>query len=123
FDLSGVSARGTKILAHVDPSKPCPFTHFDMRTSQNEPFLSIELSANEPTPASVWRFPTAESFNQKLPVVKFSDWWKGPATDTRPLVSILFRAALNDPAIQQKWDGKYGNVDWRQAKQEDAEPS
>jgi hypothetical protein len=63
------------------------------------------------------------SFNQKLPVVKFSDWWKGPATDMRPVVSVLFRAALDDPAIQQKWDSQYGNVDWRQAKQEDAKPS
>jgi hypothetical protein len=124
FKLSGVSTKGTEIVAYIDRSKPCPCTRLELGAGEKEPILRFDLAANETTPAFAWRFPTSKSFDQKLSVVKFSDWWKGQAaTDMRPLGSTLYRSAFNDPAIQIKWEDQYGKVEWQRAAAADVKPS
>jgi hypothetical protein len=122
FKLSAVTAKGNEQVAHIDRSKSCPYTRIEVNApGQKEPTLELVIAADEPTPAFAWRFPSVQSYDQKVPAVKFLEWQNRRYIDATS--SMLYRYAFGDSAYRQKWEQTYGKVDWQKAQTDDAKAS
>lgn len=126
YTLTATAADGTVVTSRIDLGKSCPYTRMEFtQKGESRAWISFgRIAANEEIAPAVWSFPSEEVLAKSLPVVKYTDWFKGKEkTDWSPVYSSLVRSAFRVPILREKLEERLGKLDWERLKVEDAKSS